>query len=405
MYGLMNTPEGHRERLRLRFRQNPLTLSDTEYLELLLTYAIPRRDVATLAEDLISHFGSLWAIFSASTQELMQIEGIGETAATFLHALDYLIKKTYSPVEEISSKPQTPTSQLNLFEPESEHLASAAKRAAGKIQPEPRPRSMRVFANDEIANSLDLLPKAAQFETLDGFKQYLNEKLPYNAAETRQRRANYILERFFPEGDIHTPLTFFVAQYPAPADLKPVIFYHLLKAEPIAEKVAEEFIWPALPIGRVDREQMREFILQYLPDAGASSQKNMLRALFYTYDLLGVGSTNDTTLRFQFRKGTLESFLYVLTSEFPQPGIYSFEALYNGPVHRWLLWDREWVRQQLYNLQDFGILTKVSEIDTVRQFSLAVDQPTALHLFFEHPERLQKAVREQAESQNLEPEG
>lgn len=85
--------------------------------------------------------------------------------------------------------------------------------------------------------------------------------------------------------------------------------------------------------------------------------------------------------------------------------MYSFDALYNSPVHRWLLWDREWIRQQLYNLQDFGVLTKVSEIDTVRQFSLSVDQREALHSFFEHPERKQKSIREQAEHQNTDQEG
>ena len=264
---------------------------------------------------------------------------------------------------------------------------------------------MRVFANDEIANSLELLPETAKYQTLEAFKQFLNEKLPYNAAETRLRRANYILERFYPSGKLDIPLTYFIARCSSQTDLKAIVFYHILQAEPIAAKVAEEFIWPALPLGRVERESMREFILRYLPEAGASSQKNMLRALFYTYDLLGVGSTNDTTLRFQLHKGTLETFLYILTSEFPKPGIYSFEALFNGPLQRWMLWDREWIRQQLYNLQDFGILTKVSEIDTVRQFTLPVDQSTALSLFFEHPERARMAIRETSETQSTGMEG
>jgi DNA repair protein RadC len=396
----MNSSEGHRERLRIKFRQNPEALSPAEYFELLLTYAIPRRDVSPLAEYLLSHFGSLDAIITASAQELMQVDGIGESTITFLHLLDYLVKETRNSVAG-TSKPQAPNVQLNLFELGSEQIKRAAKKSAQGV----KPRAMRVFANDEIANTLDLLPKAAEFETLDGFKQHLNEKLPYNAAETRQRRANYIVERYFPEGNLDVPLTFYLTQHTALADLKPVVFYHLLKAEPITTKVAEELIWPALPIGRVEREQMREFVLRYLPDASASSQANMLRGLFYTYDLLGIGSANDTTLRFQLRSGTLESFLYILTSVFPEPGMYSFDALYNSPVHRWLLWDREWIRQQLYNLQDFGVLTKVSEIDTVRQFSLSVDQREALHSFFEHPERKQKSIREQAEHQNTDQEG
>lgn len=395
----MSTPEGHRERLRQKFRQNPEMLSEIERLELLLTYAIPRRDVFPIAEELILQFSSLGNVLDALDQELMQIDGIGESVITFLHLISYLVKGAETPVTE-NSKSQAPGAQLNLFELGSEQT----KRRTNKPASLAKTRPMRVFANDEIANTIELLPKASTFATLDEFKQYLNDKLPYNAAETRQRRANYIVERYFPEGHLEVPLAYYLGQYTAPSDLKPVVFYHLLQAEPIAAKVAEELIWPALPVGRVEREQTREFILRYLPEAGASSQKNMLRSLFYAYGLLDIGSMSDTLLRFQLHTGTLESFLYILTSVFSEPGMYSFEALYSSPVHRWLLWDREWVRQQLYNLQDFGVLTKVSEIDTVRQFTLAMDQSSALQTFFKHPERGQRAIREQAQHQNMDME-
>lgn len=387
-----HSPEGHRERLRERFRQYPEMFTDRERLELLLTYVIPRRDVVPLANALITRFGSLPGVLASPVSDLTQVDGIGETTALFFQLIQQLIEapspqgEGQSLEDAMSQKHISPTPQLNLFEME--------PKAASAQEPVVKERPMRVFANDEIANSLAFLPKASSFPSIDAFKQFLNDSLPYNAAETRARRANYILERFYPEGILDVPLTFYTARCATQDDLKPVIFYHILKAEPIAAKVADEFIWPALPLGRVEREQMREFILRYLPDAGASSQKNMLRSLFYTYDLLGVGSTNDTTLRFQLHQGTLESFLYILTNEFPRPGMYSFDDLYAGPLHRWLLWDREWVRRQLYNLQDFGILSKVSEIDTVRQFSLSMDQPAALRKYFEHPQRGQLAVRE-----------
>lgn len=57
----MNVPEGHRERLRQKFKENSQSLSEAERLELFLTYAIPRKDVAPLAHDLMAHFGSLQA--------------------------------------------------------------------------------------------------------------------------------------------------------------------------------------------------------------------------------------------------------------------------------------------------------------------------------------------------------
>ena len=108
----MNMPEGHRERLRLKFRQSPNTLSDTEFLELLLTYAIPRRDVSLLASDLIFRFGSLSSILSASDQDLMQTDGIGESAVTFLRLLDFLVKEMHNPMIETSSKQVESSPQL-----------------------------------------------------------------------------------------------------------------------------------------------------------------------------------------------------------------------------------------------------------------------------------------------------
>ncbi len=49
--------------------------------------------------------------------------------------------------------------------------------------------------------------------------------------------------------------------------------------------------------------------------------------------------------------------------------MYSFERLFKGPMHRWLLWDRQWMVRQLYLLREAAILSKVSEIDGMRQFT------------------------------------
>lgn len=62
-------------------------------------------------------------------------------------------------------------------------------------------------------------------------------------------------------------------------------------------------------------------------------------------------------------------------------------------MRRWLLWDREWIRRQLYNLQDLGIVSKVSEIDTIRQFTIGLDQAAALERFFTYPiERMLRGI-------------
>jgi len=52
--------EGHRSRLRTRYRAvGEAGLADHELLELLLTFAIPRRDTKLLAKKLLERFGTL----------------------------------------------------------------------------------------------------------------------------------------------------------------------------------------------------------------------------------------------------------------------------------------------------------------------------------------------------------
>ena len=81
----MSIHEGHRQRLKDRFRREGLDNFDELYvLELLLFYCIPRKDTNPIAHRLLEHFGSLAAVLEASPQELEKVEGISESASTFL---------------------------------------------------------------------------------------------------------------------------------------------------------------------------------------------------------------------------------------------------------------------------------------------------------------------------------
>jgi len=63
-----------------------------EVLELLLTYAIPQRDVNALAHSLIRHFGSFAAVLEATPQELTQVSGVGERTAAMLSMIPPLAR-------------------------------------------------------------------------------------------------------------------------------------------------------------------------------------------------------------------------------------------------------------------------------------------------------------------------
>lgn len=92
----MGVHDGHRERLRARFAEHGLeSFNELNALELLLCYAIPRRDTNELAHRLLYAFGSLSGVFQASMQELTSIPGIGENAAALILMVPQIVKKAH----------------------------------------------------------------------------------------------------------------------------------------------------------------------------------------------------------------------------------------------------------------------------------------------------------------------
>lgn len=77
--------DGHRQRLKDRFRSEGLdNFEERHVLELLLGYAIPRKDTAPLAEELLDHFGSFTQIMEATAEELQKVKGVGDHTATLV---------------------------------------------------------------------------------------------------------------------------------------------------------------------------------------------------------------------------------------------------------------------------------------------------------------------------------
>lgn len=94
--------DGHRQRLREKFKKGKETFNEHELLELLLGYSIARKDTNALAHQLISTFGSLSGVLSASPEALNKVKGVGETTANMLSLVGYvslLKRKEVAPVK------------------------------------------------------------------------------------------------------------------------------------------------------------------------------------------------------------------------------------------------------------------------------------------------------------------
>ena len=86
-----NVKAGHRQRLIDRFLSGDTeSRSDEMLLELLLTFAIGRKDVKPLAEELIRVFGSLSQVLSATHDELRKMKGLGQSSIALLKVVDFI---------------------------------------------------------------------------------------------------------------------------------------------------------------------------------------------------------------------------------------------------------------------------------------------------------------------------
>lgn len=96
----MSIHDGHRQRLRERFRREGLdNFTEVQVLELLLFHTILRKDTNPLAHALLDRFGTLSQVLEAPVEELRKVDGISENTATFLHLITdvgryYLVNRT-----------------------------------------------------------------------------------------------------------------------------------------------------------------------------------------------------------------------------------------------------------------------------------------------------------------------
>lgn len=92
---------GHRARLRERLLKDSTALADYEILELLLGYALLRRDTKPLAKELLSRFGSIRGVLDALPAEMQQVDGVGEgVAALRLLLREMMARYAEAPMRE-----------------------------------------------------------------------------------------------------------------------------------------------------------------------------------------------------------------------------------------------------------------------------------------------------------------
>lgn len=86
---------GHRGRLKEKYRSAGIDgWHDYEVLELILTYALPRKDTKPLSRALLHHFKTINAVLETDTARLCEIPGISEHSALLLRLFRDVARRT-----------------------------------------------------------------------------------------------------------------------------------------------------------------------------------------------------------------------------------------------------------------------------------------------------------------------
>jgi len=376
---MSKSTDGHRQRLRTRFLAGDRDArSDVALLELLLTYAIPQRDVQPLARALIARFGNLEGVLAADVDALCAVDGIKEHSAVLLKVVEYLCRfnGTNRELSENLPVPKANPNQVPLFallpvvesEPELETApqepTEALESRRRKIVPR---RGSGVFSNALFQEICDLLPRLPESESLDDVASFARVNLPFSSETTRKRYVSYLTRRMFPDGYADAALRHFAKLYAGKQDLRDVVFYRFCRAEPLMRDVMLEVLIPAMPVGTVERSSVRAYIAEKFPDTGNVTDN--VKAIAQVLGESHLAKVDKKQFHLSWREIALPAFAFVLHSEFPEPGMHALAKLEQNDALRALLWKAERVLPALYELRSRGVVPKVSEIDSVRQFS------------------------------------
>lgn len=126
-----NVHDGHRERMRKRFRETGSFegFSEHEIIEMLLFYTHPRRNTNEIAHELIDKFGSIAGIIEAEYDDLTQVKYITDGAATLFKMIPKFLPIYYNSKNNGMIYDSSPK-LIALFEPYFVGLAHEEFRAA-----------------------------------------------------------------------------------------------------------------------------------------------------------------------------------------------------------------------------------------------------------------------------------
>jgi DNA repair protein RadC len=360
--------KGHRQRLRERFALGEeSSRSEEALLELLLTYAIPQKDVQPLAKRLLSEYGSLPSLLETPIETLCNSGGLKENSAILVKLVDWI--RQHHGSKRPGKKRTQPQTQATLFETISSEKTEQAVSgpAAPRHEKAVRRYGAQLFGKAVLKEAIDILPKIPLTDSISEITDFLIANLPFNSEQTRARRGRYIKFNMFHNGVINIPLLQFARTFPHTQELRDVCFYQFCRAQPLMVDVIEKVILPRIGIGFIVRNDIEDYLRVQFPESKAI--KDGVAAICEALFGAEIALKKKHKIIFALRSIPVASFAFVLHCEFPEPGMYDIRKLDENRMIRAMLWNPERLLHALYELRNQGLISKISEIDNIRQFT------------------------------------
>lgn len=290
-----DTRAGHRQRLKERFLSGDASAhTDEAILELLLTYAIPQKDVRPLAERLLAGFGDLQQVLSADPGALHAVDGIGEHAAVLLRLTGWIGQNCFvqppatssSMGESAQDAPEAvvapPCEQAPDSTTHAETMAvprEAVRRTAVPAERSDKGTRWRATGPYTANNAskaglveetrLALLAYARLHDVTATRRELLDGGLPQRSRATRETIVRVIQDRLVawrPPAWVCDDLVA-GAEAPDAPDLRLLLLLHTVRQDHLLYDVLQQVIWPHRQEGlsEISRVDVQRFLDDALP--------------------------------------------------------------------------------------------------------------------------------------------
>jgi DNA repair protein RadC len=355
-----------RQSLRNQILSHPENqLSDESILETLLSYSIPIGDLQNLVKTLLKKYKNLDGVLNADYHDLCKIKGLKENTAALLKLAAHI--KKYQVVQDPKQPIQEtrPDAQQRLYEESQEQMPPQVSGVAEKLRT--YQKESLFFSKALLKDTIQVLPTLPDFDNLEDLRQYLLDNLKYGSSSRRKRYSLYIIRRMFPDGSIDNSLLEFSRKYPNSQVLNDVAFYRFCKAEPIMIQIISDLLLPMTGAGTLQRIHVTRYLNERYPSI--KGIKDWSIAIIEALNGAKIVAADAKKITLTVRQPLIPSFAYILHCEYPKPGVYPIESLEKNPYLKSMFWTEDSLVPSLYELRNMGLITRVSEIDTIRQFT------------------------------------